>query len=285
MHDAGSLASRSGLVSTLQCLLRGLELPLGVDGWRLGVCTRGMQTRRRAKTPEGQGSREGGVCPGADGQRLCFLALCLFVGTASAQGEPVDLLDPTPRPVLVQFEISPHDEPGRLDSHYTTYLPARLGPGSEPETVEIRVAGYLVEQHVLVYPTPVDGSFSDFVWLFDAKTGAVIRASVSGEVETTLGFGIAKASARARIVAEMDTAREAGFEAPRRFFGKTHFRLCAQGAERACTWVAPRTYADGYVNAVGELRVRTSLGIELESFSPLGEARFSEVEVGAVALD
>ena len=220
------------------------------------------------------------------------LAIASQLGLRPANAAPaVDLADSTPRAVLVAFEISPHDAPYRLDQTYTPFLPGRLAPGVEPGLVEIRVAGELIERHVLVRPDPIPGSFSDFVWVFDARSGAVVSATVSGEVRTLLDFGIARASARAKIRAEMDTQRSSGFRPPKNWLGETLFRACSpEGAgrhhARGCTAVESQRYdrSRGYVNAVGELAVRTSLGMELRTFSPLGEAIFSEV-VGVAAFD
>ena len=57
-------------------------------------------------------------------------------------------------------------------------------------------------------------------------------------------------------------------------------RFCRSAQERSdCTLVPARPYdrLSGYVNAVGEIRATTG-SLEVDSFSPLGEAIFSEVD-------
>ncbi len=61
------------------------------------------------------------------------------------------------------------------------------------------------------------------------------------------------------------------------------FVHCVEVNSDKCTGVSPLAYdaATGYVNAVGRMRVLSSL-IELNSFSPLGEAIFSEYQEPAI---
>ena len=197
---------------------------------------------------------------------------------------PVDLRDPTPRRIAVAFEVSPHDAPGRLDATYTPQLPGWLSPTAEPGEVEIRVAGEWIERYVLLRPEAVPGSVSDFVWRFDAESGDVLSASVSGEVRTQLRFGWVRGSARAHFETDMDTLTESmGYRAPRSFLGEQLFRSCLPERVERCTPIRSHRYdpTSGYVNAVGELAVKTSVGLELRTFSPLGEAQFSEASVSA----
>jgi hypothetical protein len=76
------------------------------------------------------------------------------------------------------------------------------------------------------------------------------------------------------------TRTRAGFEPGRVRLGQLVFQLCVRDGGN-CTIVEPARYdpRTGYVNAVGAL-VGRALGTAARSFSPLGEAIFSEVEGG-----
>ena len=64
---------------------------------------------------------------------------------------------------------------------------------------------------------------------------------------------------------------------PRRWFGKELFEYCEDRADERCQLIAGRGYdsATGYVYAVGPIEVGFS-EVKLRTFSPLGEAIFSE---------
>lgn len=206
---------------------------------------------------------------------LIVLILALLEATASA--EPVDLGDPTPRWVRVAFEVSPRSQPGRLDTAYTLPLQAWLEPAGAPGQVQIRVAGRLVEQHLLAGQRPEPRSFSDFVWIFDARSGDVVSAGVRGTLVQHLRLGFLRSNVRTEIEIEMSTRRRAGFQRAREVLGQLLFGFCSESGDPGCTLVRPRGYdgATGYVNAVGELEVQSRLA-SIRTFSPLGEAVFSE---------
>lgn len=210
----------------------------------------------------------------------CALAGLIAALTAVTAGaESLDLADRSPRWVGVTFEISGRDLPGQIDTHYSESFAAHLRPGETPGLVEIAVPSSVVEEHLLSEESPLPGSFSDFVWVFDTRSGEVVSATVSGTVVRTIDWGIAKTRATARIRVSMSTRDRAGFEAPTRILGQTYFRHCSEGESESCNVVdaVPFDPSSGYVNAVGEMKVRSS-GISLSSFSPMGEAIFRELD-------
>jgi hypothetical protein len=211
--------------------------------------------------------------PGA--LRKSWLVVVLLAsGTAVA--EPMNLQDPRPRWVLVAFETSPPNEPGRLDSLYAPELPAWLEPAG-PGRLRVTLARGLVERYLMAAYDPKPGSFDDFVWLFDTRSGHVVAARLSGTIRRTLDWGVFRSTVEADIRIELDTRGPAGFERPRRWLGQVLFDFCDGTGRDRCSEVAAVPYRPerGYVNAVGKLRAR-SHRIRVETFAPLGEAVFSE---------
>jgi hypothetical protein len=186
--------------------------------------------------------------------------------------------DPSPRPVAVRFEDSPPDQPGRLATFFTPSLPAWLEPGPEPGTVRVTVPGRAVEQRFLRDQRTRPGSFSDFVWIFEAASGAVLSARLRGTLVRHLELGPIAGDVDTPFATDLTTSRVAGFEPGRRVFGQLVFPFCRTASD-GCTIVRPRRYdpATGYVNAVGPL-LATALGVSAQAFSPLGEAIFTEQE-------
>ena len=182
----------------------------------------------------------------------------------------------------MQFEASPGDHPARLDGDYEAPCPAWLEPGPAEGQVTVSVASPIVERVLFGEVQGVPGSFSDFVWVFDAASGDVVSASVSGRVIETLRIGAFSRRVEAALDARMSTRAIAGYAPPRRRLGQRIFEFCADAGDPACTLVpaAPYDARTGYVNAVGAVLAR-SVGFETRTFSPLGEARFAELP-GAV---
>jgi hypothetical protein len=201
-----------------------------------------------------------------------------------ALAEPMDLQDPEPRWVQVRFELSPPDRPGQTDSVYSPPFAAWLERGERPGEVSVTVDGRIVEQHLLPDHEPRSGSFSDFVWIFDAETGHVRSAKVSGALHRQLRLGPASWKVTAQIRIEMNTSRDAGFKQPKDVMGQRVHRFCAAADSDPCTLVPARTYdpLTGYVNAVGTIGANSG-PIRFESFSPLGEAIFSELDYPLLA--
>lgn len=216
--------------------------------------------------------------------------VALFAAFAAAAGidtatPPLDLDDPSPRPIVVRFEISPADQPGRLDAQWSPPRHALLEPaaGDRPEQVRIRIPAREMEAHLRSTGTAVvEGSFSDFVWTLDRRSGEVLAAELAGRIEERVGLGLLSAQVSVEIRVEMSSDRSAGFRTGHQSFGKQTHDLCSP-AEHRCIPVEGRPFdaERGYVNAVGAIRAFTPL-IEVEAFSPLGEARFSERAVSTL---
>jgi hypothetical protein len=206
---------------------------------------------------------------------LLFGALAGPVSPAAA--DPVDLTDRRARPVRLALEISPPHLPAQLDRIYGDRVPAWLEPGPGAGEVSIRVAGPEVER-LLDGFDPVPGSFGDFVWIFDAGTGHVLTSTLRGTIRQRLDWGFFETLVRAKIEARMTTLRPAGLRPPRSLLGRILFDHCG-GPDRDCILVPSRPYDayTGYVNAVGSISARAAGGLSSQTFSPLGEAVFTEM--------
>jgi hypothetical protein len=200
----------------------------------------------------------------------------LGAAAAPAAADPVDLREHRARPVQVSFEISPPHLPGQLDHHYSERAPAWLEPGPAAGQVTLRVAGVEMERVLAAYE-PVAGSFGDFVWIFDAATGHVVSAGLAGAFLQHLSLGFLSTTVVADVEARMTTLHGAGFLPPRERLGHLLFEHCEDGDE--CRLVAPHAYdpGTGYVNAVGSISASAIGGLGTQTFSPLGEAVFTEL--------
>jgi hypothetical protein len=215
-----------------------------------------------------------------------FVAFLLLLSSGSAFAEPVDFLDPNPRWIEVAFEVSPRDKPEQADTIYTPKIRARLETEAQRGLAKVTINRRFVEDILLAGEDPVSGSFSDFVWIFNVVTGEVVSASMTGVVRKELDWGLFRTKVESQIAVDMATIRAGGFEKPRRLFGQQVFHYCDEQRAEGCNLVAPRDYdaSSGYVNAVGALSVRFS-EMTLQTFSPLGEAVFTEVEAGSEPQD
>ncbi|NNL65599.1 MAG: hypothetical protein HKP30_05105 [Myxococcales bacterium] len=211
------------------------------------------------------------VCAG-----LLVAALAALLASA-ARAEPMDLADPDARWVSVRFEVSPPDRPGQTDAVYSAPIAAWLEPDPRAKVSRLTIPGHAIEAELLAAHDPVPGSFSDFVWSFDTVTGHVLSAELEGRVVRTLDWGLVRTPLQARIRFQMNTLRAAGFRSERRLMGQRVNRYCEPGPPAGCIAVAPSRYdgRTGYVNAVGRVDVETRL-LRIQTFSTLGEARFSE---------
>jgi len=194
--------------------------------------------------------------------------------------EPVDFLDPTPRWVEVAFEVSPRDKPMQTDTIYTPKIRAWLEPGERPGWRKVTIDRHDVERVLLADDDPVPGSFTDFVWVFDSLTGEVISAALSGSLTKEVDWGLFRSTVVTQIEADMATNRVGGVKKPRRWLGQQVFGYCSDADGERCTVINARGYdaASGYVNAVGDLSVRFG-ELTLHTYSPLGEAVFSEADL------
>ena len=223
-------------------------------------------------------SRFGGQLGGRLGLAL-ILSLVWHLAPWTALSQPLDLQDPTPRWVSVRFEVSPQDQPGRLDARYGDAIRARFEPTADPRRVRVVVGAKDVEERLFAGESPRTNSFSDFVWVFDTDSGAVLSAELAGSLVRRIGFLEKDVSLDVRLT----TRHDAGYRPPRRVLGQLLFEYCA-GSEApsndtsGCSWVRSQHYdpRTGYVNAVGSVQARV-VGIRHRSFAPLGEAIFEEL--------
>jgi hypothetical protein len=214
--------------------------------------------------------------------RTALIALLLSQAPASA--EPMDLTDPQPRWVSVRFEVSPAQRPGQLDTIYSQEFPAWFAPDPMEDRVKVTVDARIVERYLLAEHHPVEGSFSDYIWVFESSSGHVVSATVMGKLIKTLDWGVFTSDVEASIRIQMATRSEtgaptaAGFTPPRSRLGQLLFHFCTLTDGEGCTLVsaAPYDARSGYVNAVGPISAH-STGVTTRAFSPLGEARFSEL--------
>jgi hypothetical protein len=207
----------------------------------------------------------------------CLVALLLPVAMSSADAEPMDLSNPTPRWVEVVIEGSPADRPAQLDAVWTApRLSAFLRPAERPGWITVAIPAGLVEGQLLAAEEPIPGSFSPYIWIFDAATGHVVSAEMEGAVKRRMHLGLLAHSVRTDLVIRMDTERVVGVRAARKILGNRYFGTCSV-EEGGCTPVYPAIYdrRTGYVNAVGAVEARAA-GFSTRSFSSLGEARFFE---------
>lgn len=209
----------------------------------------------------------------------CVLLTCFVEEPALAA--PLDLQDPTPRQIEVRFEVSPEDQPGRLDATWSSPRAAFFESDPAQSLVRIRIPTEEIEAHFRATGTEaISGSFSDFVWTLDSRTGHVLSAQLTGRVRERISLGPIRTFATIEIRVEMTTRDTAGFRRSKRIFGIQTNAFCLPSLEPSkCVAVTPIRFnpASGYVNAVGSLVAAAPI-IRIRTFSPLGEARFSESE-------
>lgn len=212
-------------------------------------------------------------------QRIGSVLISALLLSIDATAEPMDLLDPTPRPIEVAFEVSPRENPTQTDTVYTPNLTAYLEPGDVLGQIRVTVDRRDVESVLFAGHDPVPGSVSDFVWVFDAESGEVVSAELSGRLVKELDWGLWNSTAETYVEIEMVTQRVGGAEKPRRWLGQMLFGYCDDPSQRSCEIVSGRSYDrdSGYVYAVGAMQVHFGK-LKLPTFSPLGEAIFSEAE-------
>jgi len=206
-----------------------------------------------------------------------FTCLVCPGGVSAIVGEPLDLLDPSPREIDVYFEVSPREAPEQTRQIYSRAYVARVEPGQRSSELRVIVPGAVVEAHLLDDQRPVPESFSDFVWTFDVETGHVLSAELRGRVEPQLDWGFMKTQTEASIQVSMGTAVVGGFERPRHVLGNLVYGYCTDALDPTCRVVetTPFEPATGYVNAVGRVWVHSKI-LDVWNFSPLGEAVFLE---------
>jgi hypothetical protein len=209
--------------------------------------------------------------------QIRLVAMLLVLAAPAALAEPMHLDDPKPRWVAVQFEVSRADRPGDTDAVYSPAYPAWFAMAPDRDSVLISVSGQAVEQ-LLQRQDPLAGSFSDFVWEFDARTGHVLSAKFSGTLRHTLKLGPARWRVESDVHAQLSTRTVGGFEPPHRVLGLEINPFCEDTAAN-CTPMAARPYApeSGYVHAIGPIVASAGL-TTVQSYCPLGEAVFTELD-------
>jgi hypothetical protein len=214
---------------------------------------------------------------------LSWLAIGALIPLSGAGAEPLDLRDATPRAVAVSFEVSPTERPGALDAVYSEPVRAHLEPTAIPGQVRVRVPGRDMERLFTSYD-PLPGSFSEYVWTFDAASGEVLGATLRGRLNRPVPLGVVT-HVETRIEVRVNTRRAVGFRPPRVQLGQVIFDTC-DARTNGCTVVQPKPLdpRTGYVNAVGTILAKALVGIAAESFAPVGEAIFSELPSGDLAL-
>jgi len=213
------------------------------------------------------------------GFAIGFLLCAAFGIVPGAVAAPLDLDLPDARWIEVRFEVSPADEPGRLDARWSPPRRARLERTDSPDEVRIRVPAEEIEAQLRSTGTDVvPGSFSDFVWTLERATGHVVAAELSGRVRERLALGLFRTALTVDIRVAMTTRERAGFRSARGALGiETHDYCSPDRPVAGCVLVEaqPLDPTRGYVNAVGRLEAATPM-VAIETFSPLGEVRFSE---------
>lgn len=212
--------------------------------------------------------------------RIAWIMVALCVMSAQATtAEPLDLRDPTPRWIEVRFEVSPSNEPGRLDGSWSAVRLAYLDRDLVDNMVRIRIPQDEIEAQLRSVGTEtVHGSFSDFVWTMDPGSGHVVNAELSGRVRERLSLGPITTAAVVAIRVQMTTQGASGFRPTRRILGSETNPFCAPPGDAAgCVVVPPIRFKpeSGYVNAVGSVVAAASVA-KIRAFSPLGEVKFSE---------
>ena len=189
----------------------------------------------------------------------------------------MDLADSRARPIHVQFKLLEEDTPKGVDEIFSEPFLAQFRPANESGLFTVTLPGRVAEQ-LMASQKAEPGSFSDFVWTFDAVTGEVVSAAVSGVLNQTLDFGFFRTKVDAQIEIRMNTLAPAGEGKPRKLLGHKISKYCESLANDECRLHDPVDYdsGTGLVEAVGSLSARTRV-VTTRTFAPLGKAIFSEV--------
>lgn len=194
-----------------------------------------------------------------------LLASCLLPSAALAA--PLDLSDPTPRTVQIEFDEDTTDI-GAIGSLYGPPLEASYASDGVTATITVPGAALeaLVDAVFVGTATAIPGSFSNYVLEIDVATGDVLSANVAGDIDVILlgTLGLTQTAASTIV---------GGYEYID-FFGFLIPEFCTGGA--ACTLVPglPFDAATGAANAVGSITTSSPLIPVL--FSPFGDVRLSE---------
>lgn len=208
---------------------------------------------------------------------LFAAAISLVAGEGAAASDPMDLRRTDARSVELQVVIaSPRD--GRLSLSPLVRGRFEAGPAKNQRTVT--VPGAEVERVLLPDQNPVAASFSDFVWTFDADTGSVLSASLSGLVDQPIHVGPMQLVARVAISFALSTQTRAGYGPPHPLAGQTVVSFCDPDASE-CTAARNADYdaSTGWVQANGPV-CAVWHSFQTRAYTTLGHARFFELDPG-----
>jgi hypothetical protein len=137
----------------------------------------------------------------------CVVAFASAAARAAAQEIPLQVADPTPRPVLVRFETS--SDPAQVGQSFGPAWPATWSVSAGVGRVEVSAETHAQARAAgegLGY-APVPGSFSPIVVEIDLATLEATSEPTGGElVNPPLGFGFATRA--------LDTTATGGFIGP-----------------------------------------------------------------------
>lgn len=207
---------------------------------------------------------------------LVAIAILFAVAERATALEPMDLSRRTARWITVQVVTS---APGEAKPRLSEPVHAWYEVGSRPGERVITVPGPEVERVFLAERRPIEDSFSDFVWVFDATTGHVSSASFSGSLDEPVRIGPFQTRARVSITVVLSTRFSGGYRRQRRIAGRTVVGYCAELLRTDCTPAASAAYdpSSGWVRANGAV-CATWRTFHTLAYTQLGWARFAEKE-------
>ena len=211
---------------------------------------------------------------------VVWAALICWLSPAPAWAQPLDLADPTPRTIRVEFEISV--DPGTVGQTYSEPFVSSYSATGNTGTVVIPGAVYesAIQTHDLDYFDTmmtwslVGGSASDFTLDIDLTTLEATAQPLGYEVSITDPVPFPQ---NGTVTRELSTTATAGFAFLPQFPGFPFF--CD-----TCTLVpgAPYDPATGKLNAVGSDHLVAPDIPSLTGFSRAGDLRLSESPARAV---
>ena len=201
-------------------------------------------------------------------------ALICCLGSSPAWAQPLNLADPTPRTILVEFEISV--DPGSIGQSYSESTVATYSATGNTGTVVIASVAYeaAIQTHDLDYFDTimswslVSGSASDFTLDIDLTTMEATAQPLSYQVLITDPVPFPQNGV---VTRELSTTTTAGFAFLPQFPGFPFF--CD-----TCTLVPGTPYdpTTGRINAVGSDDLVAPDIPSLIGFSRAGDLRLSE---------
>ena len=207
---------------------------------------------------------------------LVAIAVLLAGPGAAVADPPMDLARREARWVTVQVDST---SPGEGRPRLSHPAKAWYEVGARPSERVVTVPGSEVERVLFAGRRPATGSFSDFVWHFDAATGHVEEASFSGVVTEPIRIGPLRTVARVSIEVLLSTRMPGGYRRPRHVAGRTVTDYCADSDRSGCTAVATATYdpESGWVRANGAV-CASWRAFRTLVYTSMGQARFAELE-------